>query len=479
MAIKKRIVLFFDGTWNESEFGGEDTNIARIASALPLQTSKRFSVPKTIADVNDNDRDISEMRSIRFGGIDYVFFYERGVGTGFALDPVLGGVFRFGLDKGIRRAYKFLARYYKPSSEIFVFGFSRGAYTARSLVGYLTSAGLLRYEHCTTELEGRAWRYYKTAVQDRAPGVQSDLEKYTHSVEELRIDCLGLFDTVGSLGLPAKLFRKLNRDYYDFHEVDLSPIVKLNLHALAIDEARRAFAANVWRVPQFMNYNSIIEQTWFPGVHSDVGGGYYSAEQSRSMVPRGLHDAPLDWMWKRLRSYYRDFPELVSIGTIKGGAEGIPAQHDSFSRLYRPFGKVIRAIGNVRPSFTSPEKVVCYTRGREAANESIHISALQRLGEMVEIIGSENDTVKQPYIPMNVIVHIPNLWEKYCGSTESTFTFGDAADTSITAWSGETVTAASDEQDRESVQSALRDACSRLRKVGRQEILEQLPKECF
>jgi uncharacterized protein (DUF2235 family) len=115
---------------------------------------------------------MTEIDALVHGNMDYFIFYERGVGTGPGLDRVLGGVLGWRLQQNIRRAYKFLSRNYISGSQIFVFGFSRGAYIARSLVGYLGSAGLLQAEHCTPDLEQLAWSHYRTSPNDRSPGIQ-------------------------------------------------------------------------------------------------------------------------------------------------------------------------------------------------------------------------------------------------------------------------------------------------------------------
>jgi myosin-crossreactive antigen len=90
----------------------------------------------------------------------------------------------------------------------------------------------------------------------------------------LRVSCLGVFDTVGALGVPLEAFIRANRERYEFHDVELSSITRVNLHALAVDENRWPFQATVWRKPRFKKINTVVEQTWFAGSHADVGGGY-------------------------------------------------------------------------------------------------------------------------------------------------------------------------------------------------------------
>jgi uncharacterized protein (DUF2235 family) len=175
--------------------------------------------------VNANEKESEYIGARIYREYEYRFFYERGVGTGPGLDRLTGGIFGSGLDVNVRRAYKFLSRHYTAGSEVFIFGFSRGAYTARSLVGYLGSAGLLRCDLCSAEMERKAWFYYLTPPNDRLPGVWKELGKSIHPANELRVACLGVFDTVGAMGIPATMFRRLNRKKYEFHDVELSPIV--------------------------------------------------------------------------------------------------------------------------------------------------------------------------------------------------------------------------------------------------------------
>src|SRR5271166_29039 len=195
MSRKRRLILLLDGTWNDAEIGDRDTNIVRLRDILARGLSALSNAPISLAEVVKKDSLSTEFGIRSHGDFDYLFFYERGVGTGPGLDRVTGGALGWGLGRNIRRAYKFLSRSYLPSAEIFIFGFSRGAYTARSLVGYLGSSGLLKAEHCNGELEERAWSNYRTSPNDRLPATRKGLEPYVHSFGELRVACLGVFET--------------------------------------------------------------------------------------------------------------------------------------------------------------------------------------------------------------------------------------------------------------------------------------------
>jgi hypothetical protein len=464
MSPPRRLVLLLDGTWNEDAAHDQDTNVVRLRTIIAKSVTSELFVPRSIAEVNKRDSASIEINALRWQNIDYLFFYERGVGTGPGFDRLFGGGLGWGLGQNIRRAYKFLCEHYVPGSEIFIFGFSRGSYTARSLVGYLGSAGLLQAEYCTMELEQQAWAYYRTSPNDRLPGIRKSLEKYVHSVGELRVACLGVFDTVGTLGIPSSIFRRLNRQNYEFHDVDLSPIVKLNLHALAIDEQRSQFEASVWRQTRFKVSNSVTEQTWFPGVHADVGGGYFSYRARTVSRVRALDDVTLDWMLKRILHHYPDFPFLDnSFPQISGTLEKLGPQHNSRTWQYRFLRPAIRAIGNLKPPVRNGEIVVSYDRDTTVVGESIHISAIERLAQKAPIVGRSEP---RPYLPRNLIENIPNLYERYCLNQNPSLGWGAAA-VSITSWDGE-ILDPTDSKDEALQQArvALEEAGNRMKSLG-------------
>ncbi|MCA1510203.1 DUF2235 domain-containing protein [Bradyrhizobium sp. NBAIM01] len=378
----KRIILLLDGTWNDSDFGSYDTNIVRIREAISrtLRTSSSAQSEiglKSVPNEKKVEATVTEQKN-------NIVFYERGVGTGAFLNRWFGGALGQGLSTNIRRAYKFLSFHYEPGDEIFIFGFSRGAYTARSLVGYLHAAGLLRRECCTPELEQTAWSFYRTSPNDRLPGIWSSLLPHVHDRSQLRIALLGVFDTVGALGIPFSTFRVANRDKYEFHDVELSAITDVNLHALAIDEHRLPFEAAVWRKSKFKNFATKTEQVWFAGAHADVGGGYVNEDAIERQ--HALEDITLDWMIKRVRHYYPDFPI-----DAKGWRDLTPDElrersraelHDSRTFAYKLFAFAYRSISNYRVE-TSRRRLpmtVNVSRDRHAQpiEERVHVSALYR-----------------------------------------------------------------------------------------------------
>jgi hypothetical protein len=395
----RRIVLLLDGTWNDADFETNDTNIVRLRDIIARSLDLSAAKPK-------------------HDGIEYVVYYQRGVGTDTALNRLLGGVAGDGLDVNIRRAYKFLSFNYKPDDDqIFIFGFSRGSFTARSLVGYIAAAGLLLANHCTEDNERTAWDYYRVPTGERLPGVWHDLTKLVHDRDRLRIECIGLFDTVGALGIPVRWFDRANRERYEFHSVELSTITNTNLQALAIDEHRQPFRASVWRKPPFDVLTTVTEQVWFAGAHANIGGGAIDAE-SRTEKRHDLDDITLDWMIKRVIHYYRNFPVSAWKGCNIQAATA--TQHQSRRGIYRALPYAWRAIANIEVKlrwWNFYQGCVSFDRHDLLVNEMIHISAIERLGCSVF---RDNSIFKTKYHPRNLITILPALEAVYGESPPET-----------------------------------------------------------
>jgi uncharacterized protein (DUF2235 family) len=364
---RRRIILLFDGTWNDVAFGDRDTSILRLREMIDI----------ALRDPSRPEQDKT-----------YVF-YRRGVGTDGALDRIRGGMFGIGVAENVRRGYRFLARHYRPDDDIFVFGFSRGAFTARSLVGYLGAAGLLRDAWCTPERERAAWAYYRTPPDDRLPGDWHALGPYVHPRETLRVRALGVFDTVGALGVPAGLFRWANRQRYEFHNVEMPSITDLNLHAVAIDEQRGPFVPALWRRHKFKRLvpEPQTEQVWFPGVHADIGGGYHDGEQRQAGEP-ALDNLALDWMLRRLKARFACFPAPAGlVDPAPDSRWALAAQHDSFAFPYSVGRRAHRAIANGVFAVPAGDMLVGRDRHEALAGEALHVSALDRLGRLVPCAG--------------------------------------------------------------------------------------------
>jgi uncharacterized protein (DUF2235 family) len=233
--MSRKLVLLFDGTWNNTR---DRTNVTLMHEAI-----------------------------VSTGSSDPVqaCFYDPGVGTHW-YDRWTGGAFGRGLSENIRKGYQRLIDNYQPGDEIYVFGFSRGAYTARSLVGLIRKCGLLTANDET--LIAEAYDLYRK--KEVAPEDSEAIEFRARHAQEIRIKFIGVWDTVGSLGIPVSHV-PFNSDYYRFHDTELSKIVDYAYHAVAADENRKDFDVAVWT--KIKPENIEVEQRWFIGSHSNVGGG--------------------------------------------------------------------------------------------------------------------------------------------------------------------------------------------------------------
>ncbi|MFN0190890.1 MAG: DUF2235 domain-containing protein [Aestuariivirga sp.] len=262
-------MILLDGTWNQGSGETIPTNIVHLRDLILRETGpKRNPITQQI-------------------------HYDAGIGTdGSWLKRRLDGLTGGGLEETVRSAYRYLCLHFEKGLEIYVFGYSRGAFSARSLVGYIHAAGLLTPENCDQDTEERAWRFYRTPKRRRFPAEKKELEKLCQPKDQVRIACLGVFDTVGARGIPFNLLRPLNARKYGFHDTNLSSIVDFAFQALALDEHRWPFGATLWS-KAFHIKNERVEQVWFPGVHADVGGG--------GQEDRRLSNIPLYWMVKRIQ----------------------------------------------------------------------------------------------------------------------------------------------------------------------------------
>lgn len=228
----KRIVICSDGTWG-SPMSPTPSNVVKAARAvLPVSSES----------------------------VEQVVFYDWGIGTEVG-QALTGGILGRGIDKNICDAYRFLIHNYSEGDEIYLFGFSRGAYTVRSLVGLIRNCGVLpKYlSHKVTE----AYSLYRSNL-----AVDSEEARlFRDDTYPVNVKFLGVWDTVGALGLPVKLFL---RDKYDFHDTSLSRIVENAYHALAMDEVRKSYSPTLWKTAKTRKNT---EQRWFRGHHSDIGGG--------------------------------------------------------------------------------------------------------------------------------------------------------------------------------------------------------------
>ena len=234
----KRIVICSDGTW-QTPVQENTTHVIEMARAV-LPTAPDGTVQ--------------------------VVFYDWGVGTESWANRLAGGVSGKGIERNIRDCYRFLTHNYEDSDEIYLFGFSRGAYTVRSLAGLIRNCGVLRKAEAGRLSEAHDVYRRKDAAPD-SPEAEGFRSAYSR---EATIAFIGVWDTVGALGIPLRGLSKFTAHRHQFHDVELSRYVRHGCQALAIDERRGPFRPSLWRTPP--KPGQIVEQVWFSGEHSDVGG---------------------------------------------------------------------------------------------------------------------------------------------------------------------------------------------------------------
>jgi hypothetical protein len=256
-----RLVVCCDGAWNRPDQvkGGvaSPTNVLKVARGVAKEDPT---------------------------GVTQLVYYHPGVGTE-RLERIRGGAFGLGLSRDARECYRFLVENYQPGDELYFFGFSRGAFTARSLAGLIGNAGILRAEH--VDRIGEAYRLYRHRRDDGSE-LQRFRAMYSHEEREIRF--IGVWDTVGALGIPG-MRGPLVKRLWGFHDTTLSRRVRFAYQALAIDEERGLFQPTLWE-QQSDATGQTLQQVWFAGVHSDVGGGYPDAS---------LAEVALVWMTERAR----------------------------------------------------------------------------------------------------------------------------------------------------------------------------------
>jgi uncharacterized protein (DUF2235 family) len=317
---QKRLAIYLDGTWNSVD---SNTNVWRMR-ALTAAKSK-----------DDKPQ---------------LVYYSVGV------NGVLGGMFGQGLDDNIRLAYEWLIENYNDGDEIFIFGFSRGAYTARALAGLIAIDGILkagspigvaelfeRYKKGDDETIWKLKEMQSSADASKLSEQEHWLLKYSQPAD---VKMIGVWDTVGSVGLAAGNIAGISRSQFDYLQTGLRIHILNGYHALAVDEHRKDFAPTLWTVRHPKDPKAVIarprpmsgvEQRWFVGAHANVGGGYETDL---------LNQAPLRWLMKKAESHGLAFRTDVE---LDGDSVTAPIA-DSYGKfgygiyrwitspLYRPIG---------------------------------------------------------------------------------------------------------------------------------------------
>jgi uncharacterized protein (DUF2235 family) len=286
----KRIITCSDGTWNK-----------------PNATKKGKPIRTNVQKIFDliSKRDVN--------GILQIKYYDKGIGSeGNLFTRTFHGATGKGIDINIMDAYKFIVWNYEPGDDIYLFGFSRGAYTARSLAGLIRKSGILKNNELN--LLDEAYELYRN--HEAAP--DSDVAKnfrLKNSFDVSHIKFIGVWDTVGSLGIPLHAFQWINKRKYSFYDTTLSSIVEYAYHAIAIDEMRGNFSPTLWEksTNKARNFEQVLEQRWFAGVHSNVGGGY---------PDEGLADIALKWLLDKSASTGLTFDPQKIASDVKANVEG-------------------------------------------------------------------------------------------------------------------------------------------------------------
>jgi uncharacterized protein (DUF2235 family) len=267
----KHLIVCCDGTWQTKD-QTYPTNVARIFKAF---------------DNVKNEKQIA--------------YHDNGVGTANIFSKIFGGAFGWGLDKNILEAYQFLCNHFAPGDHIYCFGFSRGAYTVRSLCGLLYKCGLVRTGK-PADMKNAMSLYRNREIKPDDPESVTFRNEfsYQNSLTNNRpwITFLGCWDTVGSLGVPDlsekfALDKFLNKKYR-FYDTELSFIVKHARHAVSLDEKRKVFDITPMDLSNKARGKTDLKQIWFAGDHGCIGGGELNNQLQSSVT--------LNWMVDELRN---------------------------------------------------------------------------------------------------------------------------------------------------------------------------------
>lgn len=352
----KKLVVCSDGTWNSSN-QAIPTNVTKLKKALLKIDSK---------------------------GIEQKIFYDPGIGVDENFfKKYVGGATGWGISENIRDCYQFLMDNYAPGDEIYCFGFSRGAYTVRSLIGFVTSFGLL------SEQDRELFNYHFEMLYDlyRTKLQKRPLHKHYEKVEELkartvkpRCKFVGVWDTVGALGAPTPLMGWISRKLWvGFHDTELRN-TDYAYHALAIDERREPFRPSVWTAVQ--DDCQEMKQVWFAGSHTNVGGGFRHP---------GLADIAFLWMVKMARLRGLEFDQHYLDDPRHTNPDYHDHIEDSYSAPYWVFGPYLRPIGQLHEDVEED---------RPGVNEMMHASVVKRSEDDLPTYNSANMVLGLQKLPV-------------------------------------------------------------------------------
>ena len=309
---KKRLALFFDGTWNRH---ATRTNVSRLYDLTDADQSYRGRLGKRAIPEGSTNVEVSQIK-----------YYHSGVGVKWG-EKLRGGAFGFGISRNIKDGYLWLAEHYRPGDEIFLFGFSRGAYTARSLVGLIRKCGIPAFPDEAFAKE--AYHIYREK-QWEPDGRQAAAFRESFSWPDPKVKFIGVWDTVGALGVPAHGVW-FSKDFYK-HDTDLSDREECESRLLWMSIG----PTKHWSNKKVPDKTQSVEQRWFPGAHGDGGGG----EEGR------LYQEPLKWIQEKAKACGLTFKHDV---LVEKDAH-LDRMHDSYGKfMFGLYAKLPWNYPNYRP----------------------------------------------------------------------------------------------------------------------------------
>ena len=376
----KRIVILIDGTWNDEKVDPRETNVAEL-SWYEKRPGQKFLIKDTSSK-----------------GVAQHVRYFAGVGTGFW--KILGGAIGVGLKKIIEDAYNAVVEEYDDGDEIYLYGFSRGAYAVRALASVIATSGV-RHRSQPVDFDtiwehSRVARAVRENPQTAGPLEKRAIQNFTAAKNQgaikafPSIKCLGVWDTVGSYGIPAgfgfeALASYISSTFLGFHDTMIGDYVENGLHAVAVDEKRRPFTPTFWTAPDGRPPKGHVEQSWFAGVHCNVGGGYEDS---------GLSDIALAWMIARTQK----LTDLeFDVPSVKEAIKQANIDGQIYNSIEAYWGsRVINWITGDKG------RTVLAAENNVNINERVHWSVLKKRGRPCIIDGVANTPYDPPNLPSNV-----------------------------------------------------------------------------
>jgi len=340
--MSKRILFCCDGTWDNS---GKNTNVYKLYKAAAVSS-------------------------------DQIPFYDDGVGSdGNPIERLTGAAFGTGLFEKIKNAYSKISQVYEEGDQVYLFGFSRGAYTARSLAGMIAVCGLPTKDFSDAVVDA-AFTAYRASKDDR-PAL---LKKLNDSCDlfDAKISMVGVWETVGALGIPS-VFGAVDPILYGFLDTNLHPDVLNAYQAVSIDERRSEFPATLWTSQPAAGQT--VEQVWFAGVHCDVGGSYPDDPDGTALA-----DIALAWIMNKASGLGVTFAANGQVAFPANPKWALDTKHESWNILWAfPKHRSIAADASLGNSVAV----------RHETDESYHPSNLKFKGgelastyKIVEVVGA-------------------------------------------------------------------------------------------